>query len=115
LKELLVGLAVLAVSGITFLAYKHPEGYKSLQGFIGVFLLAILIGTGVWDFALSDATRAISDYSPSTEIKGAIKGLKSPGWLWLSIIGLLVYLWLLLFLPEVTDKDDDNSKAKNND
>ena len=44
IETIISGLALAVVSGLTFVAYKHPDGYKRIVKFIGPVCLLYSLG-----------------------------------------------------------------------
>lgn len=96
------GVAVAAISGITYYAFKEPDGFGSLFNLlVGA---AMLVATGVitWTAALKSAYKELVPVLNEEQTAAALEifvGLSVPGW-WLGAwISLLAYLFFLAFFP----------------
>jgi len=51
----IVGLALAAISGLTMLAYKHPEAYRKIHIPLNLTLLAVFVVISAWCFSWDSA------------------------------------------------------------
>jgi hypothetical protein len=122
LETLAAGLILAAVSGLTYVAYKHPAGYQRLaMGILGVLglaamgILAYAFG-GMWSMAgglhdrLSDTTATLA--SEAFAVKTLYSGTRLTGIV--LIISALVFYYLLLLtqLPAILRTADSQKKKK---
>jgi hypothetical protein len=61
-SELLVGVALAALSGITFLAYKHPKAYEQFYVALFLTLVAVEIWAVACDSSISKAHKIALAY-----------------------------------------------------
>jgi UDP-N-acetylmuramyl pentapeptide phosphotransferase/UDP-N-acetylglucosamine-1-phosphate transferase len=102
-------LILAAISGLSYLAYKHPKAYSRLYiplCLIGVIALALI---GIWDTALSVAQEHLKQSLPAeqSEIsKAVLSGLTvSFGWTMLCAFVYILIIAVLLFLPNLLEED----------
>ena len=111
------GLIVAAVGGITFIAYKHPKAYKTMelpsQSFkFGVFVVVLML---VWNFGVNEThERLLSSLADGKQeaAKAAIEKLKLSYaymvWVATMFVGAWLYFVFLWWLPwglELKDKE----------
>lgn len=112
--ETFLWMALLSLlTGITYIAYKHPPGYRKIYIVLGLaFGLA-----GIFDFFWSTASnttfKAVRPYIAPDKAEAALvaaKAVQIPLWVSGMIIGVAAYLVLLAFLPQILgmpSKNDD--------
>ena len=52
MDTLIVSLILAAVSGLTFLAYKHPRAYERVSKFLVIVAFTIYMGIFLWDMGI---------------------------------------------------------------
>jgi hypothetical protein len=110
-EQLVAGIGVAAISGITFLAYKHPDAYKKV--FIGLFVIfaSVMVGLVIWDLSNLYAHLAAIHYIKIDKLEEAKKTvrLQSPlyviPYLGCTILGIIIYISLLSCLPALLGED----------
>src|ERR1700730_636245 len=98
-------ISVAALSGLTFLAYRHQKAYQKLS----LFLSGILIlGLGVilsWNLSIQWAGIAVNQTAynlcpeKAYEIRKAIDAYTVPSWLFVAIVAWSFYILFLLSFP----------------
>jgi hypothetical protein len=111
-SELLVGIALAALSGITFLAYKHPKAYGQLFVALILTLVGIEIGTLAWDSSISKAHKIALSYIVPEKLDEASKAitdeeiLSSAPYVYYGIVALAAYFVFLRYLfPFLLNED----------
>lgn len=107
-------LIVAFVTGITFLAYKHPIAFKRMYFPIFVVLLLIVVGFSAWNFAISITLASLKEFIPPEQFQAATlkaHALDAPSWYSLAFSGMVVYLVFLLWLPNIIE-DEKKDKPK---
>lgn len=108
--EIFLAFAVPALSGLAYLAYKHPKAYKKLFAplyFISITCFGVL---SAWDAGIWISNIKIKEKFPNIDAK-AIESTLEPWtipYLWL-IIGYLCFCFYLLFLsylPHLIEEDE---------
>jgi hypothetical protein len=109
----------MAVSGITFIAYKHPELYEK-QFFPKIILASgfVLCVVASHDTGISSALKELRPYlqdGAGDQIKKAIANAEIPSVVALGAFGILIYSLLLSWLAdhmqnEYSEKKDEDSK-----
>jgi hypothetical protein len=54
MQSLIVGLLLAGVSGISFIAFKHPNGYARLFPYLTFAVTALFVGATIWHIACGD-------------------------------------------------------------
>jgi hypothetical protein len=62
LESIIVGLVLALASGITFLAYKHPRVYKLFSGPLAGLVMAVMVGSSIWDLAVTKTRIAMDPF-----------------------------------------------------
>jgi F0F1-type ATP synthase assembly protein I len=110
-NSITTSITLMAVSGISFLAYKHPKGYSKLYPFLAALNMTIISVILAWDFASEIATAKLTPFLKPDKIDEATKLSKTfliaPGYSSLFYSGLMMYLTFLLFLPEIVEHKEE--------
>ena len=101
IEAIVSGLVVAAVSGLTFLSYKHHDGYKIISDGLKKLYWYVLIGVFCYHIGFTKGKYAD---------EGQIEAF-SIWWALGSLIGLLIFLGFLDLLPELTRRKDDNDES----
>ncbi len=115
--RLVGGIALAALSAVTFVAYKHPKAYVKLYLILITIVGVGMVGISVWGIsnvaALNSLLGITLPNDKSEEIRAAIEGASPPFW-WIGV-GLMIigYLWLLTTLPNWL-LDPEPPKDQNN-
>lgn len=118
------GLGVTALVGLTFLAYKHPRGFKKIGSVIRITWLAYFLGLGSWSLAVSRSQSSLIDacygqFSDSLQASGfhytvpcsmLVHQMPQPTLLWWVLPMLFgLYVWFLEGLPDLLKEDEEQS------
>jgi hypothetical protein len=101
-EGLLAALVVAAISGITFIAYKHPTGYKRL--YIPLIVIVIVTQTLCVAFDLgkisgfSDTLIQFYSRNPKLSFQSPERP-PSPVWVYIAPPAIVIYLLFLNILP----------------
>jgi len=102
INEIFAGLIVLSVSGITFIAYKHPTVYEKIYGYLMVLAFVIFFGFCIWDIAIQTTDPIITNFvQPDKQniARNALNELRVNGTYVMPILcGVELYLFLISFL-----------------
>ncbi len=121
IETLIISLVLAAISGLTFIAYKHPDGYKNLATpmlIVGLMIALVSVATkmgGLWwligniaeelvkkpDQSLADVEFTIRRLAESKDDIQKILAVALP------TIAYLVFLW---HLPNVLGVNKDNER-----
>lgn len=107
LDKLLPGLALALISALTFVAYKHPNGYARLLWPIRIIIPALFFGFVIWDNATSRAYIRLMGLIEPSKLEAAKITTENAqyisGYITLGYIAVLAYLEFLIFLPDLLD------------
>lgn len=110
------GLLVALITGITFLAYKHPTAFSRLYWPLFFVLLSASIGIGAWNGSITETLAVLKDFIPPAQLQAATlktQELKLASWYsWVFPIAV-IYLVFLLWLPHLLSEDKKKEKPKN--
>jgi hypothetical protein len=105
--------AVAAASGLAFIAYKHPEGYKRLArilSFIYVVLAVVALTWGLAVGASKSTAGLVLDSAARTRVNQALSTLQLAAWVPWSALGTIFYVWVLELLPNFTGKEHSQDR-----
>lgn len=114
----LASLALAMISGLTFIAYRHPAGYRRLYLPIVYTVWAVWLGRLIYTLGETSgfysALTQIHTLNPKQLIQTpSIEG--DPWWVFLVPVVIVVYLGLLRSLPFILGEDtqSDSPEIKN--
>lgn len=112
--KLLPGLALAAISGLTFVAYKHPEGYTRLLKPIGIVSQAIFLAALIWDISGTRAYFRLYDYLEPIKREAAKAAVDNAeflnGYIVAGYMAAGLYLGFLAFLPQILGEEKPPKK-----
>lgn len=117
IETIISGILLASISGVTFLAYKHPKGYSRLYW----FLMPVTTIAFAWVFShdrgLFDAKEVLVQFIPQPIdwqcVNDALdKKVLTGSWTMPAQIAIWVYLTLLLFLHRVISDKARRSAAR---
>jgi hypothetical protein len=115
METIISGLILATVSGLTFVAYKHPPGYKKIQAVILPVLSISIVGVSIWNLAVGETARALNDFidaSNGLEALAAQRAVELPfGWLFMAFTGCYLYSLFLSNLHQILGSDNDDDRA----
>jgi len=88
LESIVSGLFVAAISGLAFLGYKHPDGYKQISKPLKYACWAAFIAANIYAAGFS-----AGKYSDSKDMGFSL------GWVTLGFMGFWIFLGFLEILP----------------
>ena len=121
MQTFIFGLLLACVSGVTVVAFRHPNGYARLFPYLLAVFTVVFVGVTVWHLAIEVTWTRLLQYLAQdslSEAKSMKEQLRLPyAWAALWYIGVIVFLWINLKLPpflQVTDEtgaplDEDQS------
>lgn len=134
-ETIISALVVAAISGITFLAYRHPKSYPTI--YIALLVTSFFVLTFVfsWNMSNSNSRSAISavllqsdenekpidsvtrleNLSLESDLRDVLNREKFQDWVWIVIIGFMAYIGLLKSLPLLIGEDDDDQEKQPKD
>lgn len=102
MENVVSGAALGAITGLTFIAYQHPQAFERIGTtllLIGVVSLAALIS---WEWAIAETYSAmVGGMSPTDRAAAlaAVDEIRLPAWAVLGIGAAASYVAILLALP----------------
>jgi hypothetical protein len=115
MAALITGLVLAALSGLTFLAYRHPRAFAPVGRLLTWVSVAIYMCLSMWDTGVTWAAielRIYIDPSKMEAAQAAVEGLKVPAlWLNVAFFGFLGYLVVLDLLPRLIALTEDDSDS----
>ncbi len=111
METLISSLIVAALTGLAFLAYKHPDAFKPIYGLLNGLGAAVIVGLTIWNTALSQGFTKIIPYLMKDEgawesAHAAVNSLEVPfGITILVYISVAVFLGFLSILPKLLEKE----------
>jgi hypothetical protein len=105
MNPLLVESILSVLSGLTILAYKHPDGYRIIGPIVVIALVGLLVVGAIWDVAITSAHMVLIDFlehGKNDEALQATDGLRmlAPARI-IGVFCLLAYVGFLFLLPEI--------------
>lgn len=117
MKEFL-WLALLSIlTGLTYIAYKHPAGYRRIYWFAGFSAGAVGIMSFVWTIARDVTFNAILPFLRPDKIeaaKAAVQSIQMPLWAAGLLLAVATYLLILAFLPNILGMPDGRQRGVGN-
>jgi hypothetical protein len=109
MEAIVTGLVLASVSGLTFLAYKHPIAYRKLYFALRFPFLMMFFGVVLWDIS---AMRALSTLLPLVVPEQAKQAHDAVGsqqlmnfWRFLFFMFAMAYLEFLQWFPELLQEN----------
>lgn len=113
MQTLIIGLLLASVSGVCFVAFKHPNGYAKLFPFLIAAATSILTGIAIWHAAVEISWIKLAPYivkdSHAVAATGKARLTLPFAWVGLWYVAVVTYLWVNLRLPpflRITDKSE---------
>ena len=103
MQTFIFGLLLACVSGVTVVAFKHPNGFARLFPYLLAAATALFIVVTVWHVAVEVTWSELLQYmvrETLPEAESTIGRLHPPyAWVALWYIGVVAFLWVNLKLP----------------
>ena len=110
IETIVGGLIIAAVSGLSFIAYKHPKGYSKIGSVTYLFISASFLIYVVW---VAGYQKGFYD---GIQAKDAFAKPEFPiepfPWLVIAVFIILAYLMLLQNLPSILEMDHKKEKSE---
>ena len=113
MQTFIFGLLLASVSGISVLAFKHPNGFARLFPYLFAAATILFICITVWHAAVEITWMNLVQYlmqDSRPDAENAKTQLTLPyAWVGFSYLGVVSYLWVIVKLPpflQVTDKSE---------
>ena len=105
IEQLLSGLLIAGISGLAFVAYRHPTGYTRIFPVLYIGSLLAMILCLLWNLAVSLTWTELSRFIPSEVLDSSRKATDSiivPSfWLLVGYLGFNLYALFLRYLHNV--------------
>ena len=115
IDTIITGLVLMSVSGLTFIAYNHPDDFNKIYNVLYFVSFLIFFCILSWNFGLTYAHLNLLNLIPNDKVDIAhktIEDLKINSWVTiLSFAAFIVYINILSFLPQIL-KNRNNEKQK---
>ena len=118
MQTFIFGLLLACVSGITVVAFKHPNGFARLFPFLLGTATIVFVGVTIWHVAVETTWKNLVVYIGQETLSDAetTKRRLSMSYMLAVIwyLGVIAFLWVNLKLPaflqntDVSDAQDDN-------
>jgi hypothetical protein len=108
MEAFLATVGVAALTGLTYLAYRHPNAFGKLALPLIISIFIVIVGNAVWDVALDATYNALQGFIPpeKTAAARAVTAAKHVAfWVTPGLLVLTLYLIFLQSLPRLL-KDD---------
>jgi hypothetical protein len=113
MENLISTLAIGAITGISILAYKHPNAYRKISLVIMAVIVLVYIGAAAWSAGNDFAVQVLYKYlkfDQSLEAAQLARSYQVSPWWYLAGIGLQIYLLMLQGLPWLLRDDKPEEK-----
>ncbi len=119
MQSLIVGLLLAAVSGLSVIAFRHPNGYARLFPYLLLAATGIFVCVTVWHIAVELTWDRVAPHIDAAHHRAAKSGKNTLAvpyeWLSVAYLAVMAFLWVNLKLPpflQHTDGDGKNRKSK---
>ena len=113
MQTFIVGLLLACVSGVTVVAFKHPNGFARLFPYLLALSTVLFIGLTIWHLAIEITWSNMLQFilqETLPEAANVKQRLRPPyAWVALGYLGVIGFLWINLKLPpflQVADEHD---------
>jgi len=114
MDSLIYSLITSATTGLTFIAYKHPNVYARIHPYLNALLFAAICATGAWNLALAKINGKISGLVPADKLpmfQEAIDSLSIPFIFQMVVpLAISIYLVFLMILPILIHENESTEK-----
>lgn len=111
IETLATGLILAAVTGLTVIAYKHPQGYNRIHGYLYAGAVMIYIAVMAWSEGVGIAYSEVTKFIPVDKQDAARKAIDavqvSFALTFFVFVGVAAYLIFLSLLPGILGLDKE--------
>jgi hypothetical protein len=111
MENFLYSIAAAAITGLAFLAYKHPEAYSKIYGIITVAIVVAIAFMNGWNFAITAVHQQLLRKLPIETASSVSQSVTDTSFSVFQSFGLpmLFYVFhiFLSFLPALIEKPSD--------
>lgn len=115
METLITTLITALLTGLTILAYRHPNGYQKIYSWFSVLFLAVVIGGNAWNAGVAMGFSKIVSYIQAERLDLAAKtndALMIPQiYLWMMLLAFF-YFFGLNFLHLIVKKEEQDTVKK---
>jgi hypothetical protein len=107
MENLITSLLVAGLSGLAFLAYRHPPGYRHIGSALAQICLVFVFCALSWNIAVTATSKKLATFirtDSANAASDAISSLQMPDWLLLCVLLFCYFVLFLMFLPLFTRK-----------
>ena len=122
MQTFIFGLLMAGVSGVTIVAFRHSKGFARLFPYLIAVVTTVFVGFSIWHVAIEvtwSGTLGYIDRDSLAEAIAAKDALRfSYKWVAFWYVGVIAYLWMMLWLPpflQTTDQERAASHEKEPD
>ncbi len=113
MQTFIYGLLLAGISGVTIVAFRHPNGFARLFPYLLAVVTVLFVCVTVWHIAVEVTWTKLLPYTvPETlaEATNTKRQLRLPyAWVALWYLGVVAFLWINLKLPPFLQVADENS------
>jgi len=117
MQTFIAGLLLATVSGVTVVAFRHPNGFARLFPYLLALMTILFLGLSTWHVAIEYAWTNLLKFMAEDTLHEAVntKGRLRPPYIWVVIcyIGAVAFLFINLKLPPFLQVADDDSTSAN--
>lgn len=114
LENILSGIILASITGITYVAYKHPKGYRRISSKLTALIFLVFVGGSIWNAAVAKTFHVVYEFIDRAKLSEARLAQTSIeihyAWFFTSLIGCLLYLLFLGLLPVILDLKEDEEQ-----
>lgn len=104
---------LMAISGLTFIAYKHPDAYSKMYKYLFAFHIVVFMSINAWNLGVTITATKLNSLIPADKSAIALKisdGLQtSLPWTFILNFAIMGYLLFLSLLPLLIKKKDNGT------
>ncbi len=117
MQTFIIGLLLACVSGMTVVAFNHPNGFARLFPYLFAAATALLIGVTVWHVAVEVTWTTLRQYLVAETLPEAVStiGQLHPPFAWVGLwyLGVVAFLWINLKLPPFLQEENEHRTPTN--
>lgn len=115
MQSFIVGLLLATVSGLTVVAFRHPNGFARLFPYLLALITIFFLGLSVWHVAVNYSWTHLLRFVPDDILDQAVstKEQLQPSYVWVvtSYVGAVAFLLINLKLPRFLQGADEDSTS----
>lgn len=119
MQSLIVGLLLALVSGMSVIAFRHPNGYARLFPYLMLGVSGMFVCVTVWHLAVELTWDKVVPYITAAAHRAAKDGKNTLAvpyeWLSVAYLAAMAFLWINLKLPPFLKHSDTDDSSEGND